>query len=287
MTRFSTGCLIALLFIGPLEAQEFTGTLQRIADTGKLNIGYVPDAPPISFRDSDGNVAGYAIDLCRTIAAEVSDVVGLADIEIVYVPLGAPEERLSAVENGTVDIECGATTVTLSRRERVDFTLMTFITGGSILSLSGDPISSIQELSDQTVAVIGGTTTEAALNEFIELNETDIELRRIATHVDGIQLLDAGEVQAYASDRAMLIGQVIQTRDPEKYTLARDVFSFEPHALMLQRGDTEFRLVADRALAALYRSARIRRLYHEWFGRYGEPLSPFLEAVYEFQAVAE
>ena len=136
MARLSTFCLTALLLIGPLDAQEFTGTLQRIAESGQMRIGYVPDAPPLSFRDAEGNVTGYSIDLCREIAAQVQTAVGLPNLEIVYVPLGAPEERLSAVENGTVDIECGATTVTLSRRERVDFTLMTFITGGSDYSYS-------------------------------------------------------------------------------------------------------------------------------------------------------
>lgn len=287
MARLSLFCLTALLLIGPLHAQEFTGTLQRIVASGEMKIGYVPDAPPLSFRDAEGNVTGYSISLCREIAAQVQTVVGLPNLEIVYVPLGAPEERLSAVESGTVDIECGATTVTLSRRERVDFTLMTFITGGSVLSLASDPLASIQELPDRTVAVIAGTTTETALNEFMELSETEIELRHIGTHEEGIRLLNEGDVDAYASDRAMLIGQVILSGDPANYTIARDVFSFERLGLMLQRGDSEFRLVADRALAGLYGGARIKRLYHEWFGRYGEPLSPFLEAVYEFQAVTE
>lgn len=287
MARFPTLCLFALLAGHPLSAQESPSALERIAESGEFKIGYVPDAPPMSFRDSEGAVAGYSIDLCRAIAAEVQSALGLSDLEVVYLPLIAPEERVRAVEDGTVDIECAATTVTLSRRERVDFTLMTFITGGSVVSLTSDPIASIEELPDKSVAVIEGTTTEAALEEFREFTEAEIELRRIETHEDGIELLNAGEVDAYASDRAMLIGQVIRSGDPARYTIARDVFSFEPHGLMLRRGDSEFRLIADRALAGLYRGAQIRRLYHEWFGRYGEPLSPFLEAVYEFQAVAE
>lgn len=287
MARFPTLCLCGLLLTGSLCAQELIGTLERIADSGEFKIGYVPDAPPMSFRDAEGMVAGYSIDLCRAIAAEVQTVLALPELDVIYVPLVAPEERLRAVEEGIVDIECAATTVTLSRRERVDFTLMTFITGGSVVSLTTDPVASIQDLPGKTVAVIEGTTTEAALEEFVAFNEAEIEFRRIATHEDGIRLVADGDVDAYASDRAMLIGQVVRSGDPAKYTIARDVFSFEPHGLMLQRGDTEFRLVADRALAGLYGGARIRRLYHEWFGRYGEPLSPFLEAVYEFQAVAE
>ncbi len=99
MARFSTGCLIALFLVGPMEAQELTGTLGRIADSGELRIGYVPDAPPMSFRDSDGNVAGYSIDLCRVIAAEVRNVVGLSDLMrrrvsfLKQVRLGAQKRR--------------------------------------------------------------------------------------------------------------------------------------------------------------------------------------------------
>jgi len=102
-----------------------------------------------------------------------------------------------------------------------------------------------------------------------------------------MELLNDGKVDGYATDRAMIIGQVFQSADAGSYTITSDVFSFEPHALMMKRGDTDFRLVVDRALASMYRTARIRRIYHDWFGRYGEPLSPIVEAVYEFQAVGE
>jgi ABC-type amino acid transport substrate-binding protein len=86
----------------------------------------------------------------------------------------------------------------------------------------------------------------------------------------------------------MLIGQVFRNANvANDYTMTRSALSFEPYAFMITRGDTEFRLAADRALASLYRTARIRRIYQNWFGRYGEPLSPIVEAMYQFQAVGE
>jgi glutamate/aspartate transport system substrate-binding protein len=287
MARLLTICLIALGLSSIAGAQELTGTLKRVADTGEFKIGYVPDAPPMSFHDANGKPTGYSIALCRFIANAVKQAVGREELNVTYVPLIAPEERLAAVENGTVDIECAATTVTLSRRERVDFTLMTFITGGAVLSKNDAPINSVAESAEKTVAVIEGTTTHTALREFINSNEFKITLRMIATHDEGMELLDAGKVDGYASDRAMLVGQVFRSADRSKYAITRDVFSFEPYALMLHRGDTDFRLVADRALANLYGNARIRRLYHDWFGRYGEPMTPILEAMFEFQAVGE
>jgi len=287
MSRLISLCLLALGLHTVTGAAELGGTLQRIADTGEFRIGYVPDAPPMSFHDADGKPVGYSLALCRNIAAAARTAVGIDKIDISYVPLASMEDRIGAVENGTVDIECGATTVTLSRRERVDFSLLTFITGAAVLSRKSSPINTIQDLSGKTVAVIKGTTTDTELRNFVTNNEYKISLRIIATHDEGMQLLNDEKVDGYASDRAMLVGQVFRSADRSQYALTRDVFSFEPYALTLPRGDTSFRLVVDRALANLYRGARIRRLYHDWFGRYGEPMTPILEAMYEFQAVGE
>jgi len=289
MTRWLTiAALAALIFnAGPAEAERHSPTLSRIADSGVFRIGYVPDAPPMSFLNAEGKPVGYSLDLCRHIAGAVRKAIKRDDIRIEYVPLVLPAERIAAVVNGDVDIECGATTVTLSRREQVDFTLFTFITGGTVLSTKEKPIPSLEQLKGKRIAVIQGTTTEDALRRFGEANEIGFTLAMIRTHDDGMELLNEGEVDGYASDRAMLVGQVFRSEDASKYVMVQRIFSREPYSLMLQRGDTEFRLVADRALAALYSDARIRRLHHNWFGRYGEPMSPVVEALYEFQAVSE
>lgn len=281
--------LIAVFFCLTIAlADAAADTLSRVAETGEFRIGYVPDAPPLSFRDADGNAVGYSIDLCRHIAAAVKSRLGLEKLDLAFIPLVSMQERLGAVQSGKVDIECGATTVTLSRRERVDFTLMTFITGSAVLSRRGRAINTLDDVDGATVAVLRDTTTEAVLRRAIEVNELDVDLRLVDSRDEGMRLLNEGQVLGYASDRAMLIGQVFRNENAQnQYALTKSVLSFEPYALMVPRGDTDFRLVADKALAALYRSAKIRRLYHTWFGRYGEPLSPIVEAMYQFQAVEE
>lgn len=284
-TRFAALMLIA--FATTAAAQTGSPTLDRIAETGEFRIGFVPDAPPMSFLDANGQPIGYSIELCRHIASAIRDELGLEKIDLSFTPLVSMEDRLSAVQDGLVDVECGATTVTLSRRERVDFTLMTFITGGAVVSRRARPIYSMDDLDGNTIAVISGTTTEDALRAFIDLNEMDIKLRMIETHDQGMELLNGRDVDGYASDRAMLVGQVFRSADANNFVLTQSVFSFEPYSIMVRRGDTQFRLSADRALASLYRTARIRRLYQNWFGRYGEALSPIVEAMYEFQAVGE
>lgn len=277
-----------LVVFATAHAESHNDTLKRVSETGQFRIGFVPDAPPLSFRDSNGNAAGYSIDLCRQIASAVRSELDLEQLDIVYIPLVSMEERLRAIENGDVDIECGATTVTLSRRERVDFTLMTFITGSAVLSRKANPLDSVDALDGAKIAVLSGTTTEDVMRRVAEVNEFDMELKLIDSHDEGMALLNSRKVAGYASDRSMLIGQVFRIANAQnEYTMTKSALSFEPYALMVPRGDTEFRLLADRALASIFRSARIRRIYQNWFGRFGEPLSPVVEAMYQFQAVGE
>jgi ABC-type amino acid transport substrate-binding protein len=280
--------LAVVLAFTTANAQKQVDTLERIKDTGEIRIGFVPDAPPLSFRDEEDNVIGYSIDLCRRIASAARDEVGIEKIRILFVPLVTMEERISAIENGDIDIECGATTVTLSRRERVDFTLMTFITGSAVLSRRASPLNTVDDLNGAEIAVLEGTTTEDVMRKVIDINDFDIDLELVDSRDEGMELLNEGKVDGFASDRAMLIGQVFRNADANnQYAMTRSALSFEPYAFMVPRGDSEFRLVADKALAAQFRGAGIRRLYQTWFGRYGEPLSPIVEAMYEFQAVDE
>lgn len=288
MRRFIIAMATMLAFAVTANAQGNSPTLKRIAETGEFRIGYVPSAAPLSFTGPDGEPAGYSIELCRHIANTVRNKLGLEKIDLKFTPLTTIEQRLRAVENGDVDIECGSTTMTLSRRERVDFTLMTFITGSAVLSRRSDPIETIDDLEGTKVAVLEGTTTEAVMRRVIEVNGFPVDLVLIDSHDEGMKLLNEGKVLGYASDRAMLIGQVFRNENAaNRYVMTRSPLSFEPYALMLKRGDTDFRLMADRALASLFRDARIRRLYHNWFGRYGEGMSPVVEAMYQFQAVVE
>lgn len=287
MFRIVAVFFLALAFATVAHTQELTGTLKRVAETGEFRIGYVPNSPPMSLLGDDGQPTGYSVTLCRAVAAAVRDAIGLAEINVSYVALDLPEDRINAVVNHDIDIECGPTTVTLARREKVDFTLLTYITGGAVLSLSNKSINSVAELTEKTVAVIRGSTTHDAIRRYINNNDFKITLRIVTSRAEGMELLNAGKVDGFASDRIMLIGQIVRSQDRSRYSISRDVFSYEPYALMVARGDPDFRLIADRALARLYSTARILRLYNDWIGRYGEPLPPMVKAMYQYQTVGE
>ena len=287
MIRMTLMASCILLLSPNGHSADWTGTMQKVNDTKRFVIGYAPDAAPLSFENESGEVVGYSVELCRRIAAAVQKELGLDELQIEYAPLVSPQARMNAVADGDIDIECGVSTVTLSRRAKVDFTLMTLITGASVLARQGSGIGSNIDLSGKNIAVVKGTTTEAVLNKFLEINEFNARVVTVDTHEEGMILLNEGKVDAYSSDQIMLMGQMIRAEDQSAYVLAQDVFSFEPYAFMVRKDDSQFRLVADSALARLYRTAGIQRLYHTWFGRFGIEQSPILMAMYQFQGLPD
>ncbi len=284
-TMLMAACILLLSL--NVQGADWTGTMQKVNDTKRFVIGYAPDAAPLSFENESGEAVGYSVELCRRIAAAVQKELGLDELQIEYAPLVSPQARMNAVADGDIDIECGVSTVTLSRRAKVDFTLMTLITGASVLARQGSGIGSNIDLAGKDIAVVKGTTTEAVLNKFLEINEFNARVVTVDTHEEGMALLNKGKVDAYSSDQVMLMGQMIRAEDQSAYVLARDVFSFEPYAFMVRKDDSQFRLVADSALARLYRTAGIQRLYHTWFGRFGIEQSPILMAMYQFQGLPD
>jgi ABC-type amino acid transport substrate-binding protein len=162
-----------------LVAQETEGTLEKIARTGEFVIGYRADSSPLSYENAEGQPSGYSVDLCRRVAAGIKAHFGEQEIETKFLRI-APDERISAVVDGKIDIECGSTTITLSRQEQVDFSLPTFVTGGSVLSLASSGIQSMADLSGKKVGVAKDTTTLDQLRNHLEQNLIDAEVVVVA-----------------------------------------------------------------------------------------------------------
>jgi len=272
--------------ISAATAGEPTGTLTRIDETGQINLGFREAEPPMSFRDKDGAVVGYSIDLCDHIAASVKQMLGRSDIAVNYVPVTA-ETRFAAIESGDIDILCGATTKTLGRSERVGFTQLTFVTGASLLSLEATQVPNVAGLKGKRVAVVSNTTTIEALKGALNTTLINSEVISVSSAVEGMDLLDKGEVDAFSSDQVVLIGQVLARKSGKKYFLSQELFSFEPFALAVKRGDVDFQLVADRALSQLNRSGEILKVYRKWFAKFAEKPTMALRALYQLNATPE
>jgi ABC-type amino acid transport substrate-binding protein len=264
------------------------GTLDRISERGEIRIGYRADARPLSFEE-DGMPAGYSIDLCKRIAAGVGEHLRLANLKASYVEVTA-DNRFDALVRGDIDIECGATTITLQRQERVDFTLMTFVTGGSFLSRAEARVSGAADLAGKRVAVPRGTSTATALENYLEENSIDARVVMVDDRDAGMARLLRGDVDALAGDQIVLLGnalEVIERDGAANFSFADELFSYEPYGFMVRRDDADFRLVVNRELAEIFRDGDQAPIYQNWIGSNGVKPSPMLVAMYLVQGLSE
>lgn len=289
----NNSCAATLLLVAVLVypssnllAQDSEGTLEKIARTGEFVIGYRTDASPLSYENADGQPSGYSVDLCRRIAAGIKAHLGRDDIKTRFVPVKS-SERLSAVVTGKIDIECGSTTITLSRQKQVDFTLPTFVTGGSVLSLAKTGIQDMSDLSGKKVGVVKDTSTVEALRDYLQENLIDAEVFVVDNRKEGMERLNRGSIDAFASDQIVLIGQVIEALHPKQYSLVTETFSYEPYGLVVRRNDAEFRLVANKSLVQVYRSGQHIQIFNKWIGRIGIRPSPILIAMYQLNTLPD
>lgn len=278
--------LLAALLAAPALAQAPQTTLDKIRKSGAITLGYIDGAAPFSFVDNNGEPAGYSVELCRAVADGVAAQLKRRSLKVRWVKLTI-QNRIDAVRRGQVDLECSTTTWTLSRQQLVDFSLMTFVDGGSLLVKSTSDVGRLADFDGKRIAVIGGTTTEKALRGVLTRNLLKTEVVLVRTREEGLALLSEGQVEALASDRTALIGVVVMTGATRgAYKLLDQDFSIEQYALMMRRGDHDFRLAVNRVLARIYRSGEIEKIYGRWLGPLGPP-SVLLSATYFIQNLAE
>jgi len=275
----------AALVAGNAAAQSLPDTLGRIKQAKAINVAYSAESLPFSFAGADKQPAGFSIDLCKRVIAQIGRAAGVPDVKVNWLP-GSVTERLQMVASGKADLECANTTQTLSRLASVDFSNLTFIDAGGFLVKSGAPINQIADLAGKKIAVRKGTTTEARLNDALKARLINATVVPIADPLDGLRQLEAGAVDAYAGDKIALVGLAVQAKEPARLALVAEELSFEPYAMALPRNDSAFRLEVNRALTQIYTSAEIDAIYGQWFGKLGRP-TPLLAAVYLLNSIPQ
>ena len=279
--------LLCLAMTGFVAASAWaqTTTLDKIRKTGVITLGYVESSAPFSFKDANGQPQGYSVALCNEIAAGLRSQLKLSQLETRWVALTI-QDRLNAVRSGKVDIECSTTTWTLSRSAEVDFSLVTFVDGGSVMTPGSSELRRLADFDGKRIAVIAGTTTEKVLRQAIGQRGIKVAVELVNNRDTGLQMLEQRKVDGFASDRIVLIGMALGGKTQGVYKLLDEDFSVEPYAFALPRGDADFRLAVNRTLAGLYRSGGIDKIYAQWLGSMGPP-SLLLSAAYFIQALSE
>jgi polar amino acid transport system substrate-binding protein len=280
----ASAAAMVLLLVGVFPAAA--ATLDRVRDTGKLTLGYRTDARPFSFKDDGGKPAGYSVALCQKIAEQIQADLKLPNPSVEWVPVTL-DGRFDAVQEGKVDLLCGADTVTLTRRKNVSFSIPTFpagigavmrsdrsfplralLTGGDASShpiWRGEPARAL--LQKTTFSVLTGTTSQATLmNRLAEL-QLDVNVVPVDNYKVGIERVLDRQSDVFFGDRPILIESVTRSSSGEDLVVLDRQFTYENIALVLSRGDEDFRLVVDQQLSRLYSSKDFYAEYTKWFGR--------------------
>ena len=266
------------------SAPALDGRLKKIRDTQSIAIAYRTDAAPFSFEDNK-QVVGYSIDLCRRVVGAIERQLGVSELKIRWVPVTV-QNRFDAVAKGQADMECGSSTVTLGRMKTVDFSSFTFVDGTGLLVKASLAANGLGDLGGKKIGVIGGTSNEQALADALKNRVINATVVPLKSRDEGLEQVESGAIDAFASDRVLLMGLAGKSKDPKALVLLGDALSFEPYAIVLPRGDWQMRLAVNSALAQIYRSNAIGEIFKRWFGALGRP-GPVVEATFLFGALQE
>jgi polar amino acid transport system substrate-binding protein len=278
-------------------APASAATLDRIKETGKITLGYRTDAPPFSYREEPAGAAGYSVELCQRIAEQVKTELGLAKLALEWVPVTL-EDRFGAVQQGKIDLLCGADTVTLSRRKQVAFSAPIFPSGIGAL-LRADAPAALQDLLAQgrapdrpvwrgspartlleakTFSVVTGTTGVNWLAGRLGAFEISAKVAPVDSYNAGIRrVLDRGSDVLFG-DRAIMLEAAKRSPSASSLVVLDRLFTNEPLALALARNDDDFRLTVDKSLSGLFASKNFDGLYLKWFGEPDEDAAGFFRA---------
>jgi polar amino acid transport system substrate-binding protein/glutamate/aspartate transport system substrate-binding protein len=281
MAKFACGVAFLLVLLIGVAAQA--DVLDRIRETGTIRLAHRTDAAPFSSLDSGGQPVGYSIELCRRVVEAIAASMQGRAVAVQFVQVSAMD-RFEAITAGRADLLCEATTVTLARREQLDFSLFTFVSGAGMI-IRRDSVTAQGPPNLRTVGVLLGTTTEPATRRFAAAQAPALTVVPVESHDVAIGLLRARQIDAYVADRDLLAEMLTSRGNPADILISDEYLTVEPYALAMRRGEDRLRLVADRAIAALYRSGEILAVFRRWMA-VPEP-SQAVRALYVMQSLAE
>lgn len=283
--RFTAAIAVVCFTIAAMPASA--ATLDRIRDTGSIKLGYLADAPPFSFRNESGAAEGYAVALCQQVADQVRKGLQLPDLRVEWVPVTL-DDRLSDVQQGNIDLLCAPTSATLARRQDVSFSIPIFA-GGNRAVLRADAPTALREalgeskgaravwrgspaakvLKGTTFAVVPGTTSDKWLKSRRAALQVDARIVPVADYRSGLQQLLDGKVDVFFGERSLVLSAMSDS-ERENLVILDRLFTHEPLALALARGDEDFRLLVDRSLSQLYASDGFAGIYKQWYGNFDD-----------------
>ncbi|MFY0659545.1 MAG: amino acid ABC transporter substrate-binding protein [Shimia sp.] len=257
MKRFLMPLLAGLILAGAAQAQ----TIDRIKETGTLKLGYRLDAAPLSFQTEDGSPAGYTPMVCAELAQGVLTALQIPNLDVEFVPVGM-QDQFEKVAAGEIDLLCGASSITLGRRAIVDFSIPTFADGTTVM-LPANGSENFADLAGKKLGVRRESTTETALNNTLASTATFAEVVRFNDHAAAMTAMENGEIDAYFGDQSILATLWLNSPKRDTIKVSNNLLTVEKHGLAMARGDTDFRLLIDRLLSAMYAVGAMQGIFQQ------------------------
>jgi glutamate/aspartate transport system substrate-binding protein len=247
------------------NAEELTGTLKSIKESGAITLGYRESSIPFSYLDDNQKPIGFAIDICYKIVEAVKKELKLDKLEVKLNPV-TPSTRIPLMANGTIDLECGSTTNNAERQKQVSFTNTHFLTASRFVSKKSSNINSIDDLKGKSVVSTSGSTNIKQLTEANAARNMGVNIIAAKDHGEAFLMVETDRAVAFVMDDILLASFIAGSKEPDAYVISKEAFSKpEPYGIVMRKDDPAFKKVIDGATAALYQSAEGQKLYDKWF----------------------
>jgi glutamate/aspartate transport system substrate-binding protein len=264
ITHLLVAAAAVSLLAAPVHAAELTGTLKKIKDTGVIKVGHRDSSVPLSYLDDKQQPIGYAMDICMKVVDRVKAELKMPQLKVEFVPVTS-QTRIPILAGGNIDIECGSTTNSVERQKQVAFAPTYFMTGTKIIVKKSSGIKGYDDLKGKTVVFTQGTTNERAMKAYNDEKKLGINFIPAKDHAESFLAVDTGRAAAFPMDDVLLYGLKAGARNPNDFEVIGEFLSDDPYAIMLRKDDPAFKNVVDSAVAGIYKSGEINKIYTKWF----------------------
>jgi glutamate/aspartate transport system substrate-binding protein len=258
----------AVLLTGAAGAQTggegLSPTLANIKNTHVVRLGYRESSPPFSFLDQANRPIGYSLELCEAIVDEIGVEVDDANLRIEYVKVTS-DDRIAAVVQNKIDLECGSTTANAERAKQAAFSPLIFVAGTKLMVPKASAISAAADLKGKTVVVTKGTTNEQAMHAVDKKLSLGLNIVVSPDHEQSYQMLVNGKADAFATDDILLYGLIARHKAQDKFRVTGDYLSYDPYGIMFRKGEPQLAAAVERTFHRLGSNHDLIPLYNKWF----------------------
>jgi len=258
--RFMAVAVTSALLATPVMAD----TLQKIKETGTINVGHRESSIPFSYLDGNQKPVGYSMDLCNKVVEAVKKELKMPALTTKLIPVTS-QTRIPLMTNGTIDLECGSTTNSLERQKQVAFGVTTFVSPVRMVVKADSGIKSLSDLNGKAVATTTGTTSDRYIKQNEKGQSIDVKNVYGKDHAESFLMVETGRAAAFVMDEVLLAGFIASAKNPKDFALAGPALSTEPYGIMLRKDDPQFKAVVDKTLTDLMKSGEINKIYAKWF----------------------